>query len=295
VKSNFSLRKLSSDIHKEIKLKITFVYKRIFKIDQISVSINNGKLSIKAGKGFQKRHNSTICMLAEALPDLNAMKKLEFKIYTDDFPINIKRNTFYYCVDSTDKLRNCIPDFSFHKWDEAGINNYQNTCNDLLANSTKPALVDKLFWAGNINVHKSRELFFNTFKDDNDFEIHFIDPSSKNYLSTRFSLLDHLNYKYLIDIEGRGYSGRLKYLLHSGRVLFIQERKWKQYYEFEIIPFVHFIPIKNDFSDLKNQLDWLKKNPSKYQEIATNAINFSKEKLNYTSVCKVFANKILEL
>lgn len=90
------------------------------------------------------------------------------------------------------------------------------------------------------------------------------------------------NYKYLIDIEGNGYSARIGLLLFSQRVVFMQERQWKQYYLFDLEPYKHYIPVKNDFSDL---IDKIKEVESKgedfYNEIAQNALKFAQENLMY--------------
>ena len=72
--------------------------------------------------------------------------------------------------------------------------------------------------------------------------------------STYISLPQLTKYKYLIDIGGNGYSGRLKYLLYSNRPLLIVDRDSIEYFYNDLIPYIHYIPIKIDLSDLLEQV-----------------------------------------
>ena len=52
----------------------------------------------------------------------------------------------------------------------------------------------------------------------------------------------------LLDIEGVGYSARLKFLLHMNRTLFIQEgRPFWTWAERGLIPWIHYIPVSRNF------------------------------------------------
>jgi hypothetical protein len=262
--------------------------------NEIRIKIDSNTIEINMGQGFQRRHNSTLSMLLDSLPNIGTLGKVNINIYTDDYHDNFSDDTFYFCVDNYEKISNCIPDFSFYSWAEVGIFSYKNLFNELLQVSQTEPLYDVLFWAGNINVHPSRKLFYDKFKNIPGYEIHFIDPDKDNYLQNIISLKDHAKYKYLIDIEGRGYSGRLKYLLMMGRVVFVQERKWKAYYEYELEPFIHYVPIRNDFADLDEKLDFVRANPSVYSEISNAGLRFAESNLNYEKICNVFQQKILK-
>jgi hypothetical protein len=121
--------------------------------------------------------------------------------------------------------------------------------------------------------------------------VHFSNGESTGKFVT---LEDHCKYNYLIDIEGNGYSGRIKYLLFTGRVVLIQERKLKTYYHFLLKPFVHFVPVKDDFSDLLEKLDWLDQNPSISREIGINGQKFAMENLRKDAVLENYKKIILD-
>ena len=87
-------------------------------------------------------------------------------------------------------------------------------------------------------------------------------------------------YKYLLDIGGNGYSGRLKYLLYSKRPILLIDRNYVEYFHDDLKPYEHYIPVEMDLSDLLDQVEWMKQNPDKCKEIAQNAYNFAIE--NFT-------------
>ena len=128
--------------------------------------------------------------------------------------------------------------------------------------------------------------------DKDKFEIHVADSDQKGYAKIVIPMYEQLKYKYLIDIQGNGYSGRLKYLLHSGRLIFMQDRKWKAYYHFKLKPYVHFVPIKEDFSDMYEQLEWAENNPGKIAEIIQHATDFALTELKYENVILELRTKL---
>ena len=88
------------------------------------------------------------------------------------------------------------------------------------------------------------------------------------------------DHAFVLDIGGNGYSGRLKYLLYSMRPVLLVERLYVEYWHHLLKPYVHYIPVKWDLSDLVAQYEWAVKNPEKCAEIAQNAREFAFENLN---------------
>ena len=86
-------------------------------------------------------------------------------------------------------------------------------------------------------------------------------------------------YSILIDIEGNGYSGRLKYLLWSHRPVLLVDRPHKEFFFEFLKEWVHFIPVKRDLSDLIEKTKWCLDNYDKALQIAENAYQFSKNYL----------------
>lgn len=86
-------------------------------------------------------------------------------------------------------------------------------------------------------------------------------------------------YSILIDIEGNGYSGRLKYLLWTLIPLLFVDRPYKEYFFEFLEEWKHYIPVKRDLSDLVEKTELCLLNYSRAQEIAKNAYEFSKKYL----------------
>jgi hypothetical protein len=110
------------------------------------------------------------------------------------------------------------------------------------------------------------------------FDIFHISPVNgviNNNINHFLSLPDLIKYKYLIDIGDNGYSGRLKYLLFSKRPLLVVDRNYIEYFYDDLIPYKHYIPVKNDLSNLLEQINWIKTNPEKSLEIANNAFDYA--------------------
>ena len=60
-------------------------------------------------------------------------------------------------------------------------------------------------------------------------------------------------------------------------------------------PYVNFIPIKEDLSDLKEALEWVRDNPQKVLEIAKKGKEFYDECLSYDAMGEFYYELILRL
>lgn len=283
------------------KIKSYFYYKLVYpykiKRPNIFVKYNfrNNKLEIKIIHGFQSRNEATIILFLEAfaLIKQNFNKNFSIKFYTGDYPI-INQKCFSYSKSNEDDNIITIPNFDFAFWKEAGINDYQRQIDKIIEKSKLVFEVPKLFWIGNTQTNLTRQIFFSKFKNENIIECIHFDPSDKTTINNFVTLEDHCKYKYLIDLQGNGYSGRIKYLLFTGRPLIIQDRKFKTFYHSQLIPYEHYIPVKEDFSDLIAKINWLEENPEAAIEIGINAKNFAINNLQKESVINFYANQIME-
>ena len=87
-------------------------------------------------------------------------------------------------------------------------------------------------------------------------------------------------YKYIVVADGNSGTYSYYWVLASGSVPLKQESEYVQYFEEKLQEYVHYVPIKRDFSDLFEKIMWLRLNDSKAQEIANNAMKFAKEHFN---------------
>ena len=72
------------------------------------------------------------------------------------------------------------------------------------------------------------------------------------------------DYKYMINIDGNVSAwGRGAQILYSDSVLLAVDSKHEPLYQRSWVPWIHYVPIKNDLSDLVENIEWLKQNDEK--------------------------------
>ena len=67
-------------------------------------------------------------------------------------------------------------------------------------------------------------------------------------------------YRYLMDVDGNGWSGRFNRLLTSNGVV-LKSTVFPEWYADRIQPWVHYVPIKVDYSDLYDVMAFFTGNP----------------------------------
>jgi hypothetical protein len=202
-----------------------------------------------------------------------------------------RKYTMCYNKTKPDLAKYCGPDCFFHSWPTANIRSFEETKNQIIVESAKPPCIDKIGWFGNIYSplgdvieHKTRPLLYKIGQDNREwFDVIHILPRNGyiNETIPEYLTLPYLTkYKYLIDIGGNGWSGRLKWLLFSKRPLLLVDRNYIEYFYNDLIPYKHYIPVKMDLSDLLEQAEWMRNNYDKSLEIAKNAFEYAME--NFT-------------
>jgi len=95
------------------------------------------------------------------------------------------------------------------------------------------------------------------------------------YLRNKMTPEEMIKYKYIISIEGNDKDSGLNWKLASNSVVIMTPPIYESWLmENKLEPYVHYIPMKDDMSDLDDILEWCKKNDDKCKEIAQNARKF---------------------
>jgi Glycosyl transferase family 90 len=228
----------------------------------------NGKLEYYDLGGDGNRHPAAMILLEYA----NSIYKW------DDFqPILVQTDDNYhkliipginkYCsYTKTNSFINLIPDFLFTDTSILRHNTYNDAIFAIYNASLQTPSIFKVGWIGQVIV-PTRQLMY---------KVGEICPLLFDFLDSKtapFMSLAELVSKYpiLIDVEGAGYSTRLKLLLWSHRPLILIDRPVKEYYEEYLVPWEHYIPVKRDMSDLIEKTVWIFENYDKAIVIANNA------------------------
>lgn len=267
-----------------------------------------GEIVIRDRGGFQTRNPSTAHLFVEAFHAVRDRMRRSFSIdvFTGDCLAEPpSRPHFAYCAGSDQPQTIRIPDFVFWGWPEAGIDDYEATRLAILEASRLPPEDPRLFWIGNPKTHPTRERFLQLAAAD--ARIHAAGlqwgtttaaPESRRLQAQGaafVSLADHCRYRYLIDLQGVGYSGRVKLLLFAGRPLFLQHRRWREFFYDDLVPFEHFIPVAEDLSDLSSRLDWAEAHPEQARRIAEQGRDFACERLCRRHAVEQLGRRLLEL
>lgn len=243
----------------------------------------------------QSRQEATAHLLLEALKTIKyeARRNRRLVIYTTDRPPpDPGRPVMSYSALAGSRNVIAVPDFSFWNWPDVGIEDYPQVAGQMIAAGARPPTDGRLFWIGNPETSPVRKRLLEIAAGDPRIlatpitwvrhdrpESWASDAIMATRASNYVSLPDHCRHKYLIDIEGAGYSARLKLLLFSNRPVFLQDRPWREFYFDELEPFRHYIPVAGDLADLSRKLDWAEAHPEECRRIAANALDFAQRRL----------------
>ena len=90
-------------------------------------------------------------------------------------------------------------------------------------------------------------------------------------LVKRMTPKEQSEYKYIIHIDGHVSAFRLSYEFSMNSVILLVNSNWKIWFSNMIKPYVHYVPVKSDLSDIYDQIKWCKENDEKCKQIATNS------------------------
>ena len=220
-----------------------------FKKSIMIIQIIDGVVTFIEKKGYESRNQSIIDLLIKA----NNYKKLpniQFLFFTDDMILDKKLNKFPFLFTfckNYDYKTTLFPNFNFNHWLESNTGDYEtvynNLVNDKISWDQKKNIV---FWTGS-NTNTIRKKIHSASKKYPNYYINLVDNKNNSYLP----LNEILKYKYLINMNGYSYSGRLNYLFLSSSCVIIlknsnKEHIYEEYYYKYFIPNEDYIEIIYD-------------------------------------------------
>ena len=101
------------------------------------------------------------------------------------------------------------------------------------------------------------------------------DPKFSRYVVDKKDMKSLLEYKYILSVEGNDVASGLKWNLAASSVVMMAKPTICSWYmEDHLQPFVHYIPLSDDFSDLVEKFHWAESHPHECEMIIQNANNF---------------------
>ena len=202
------------------------------------IQIMDGKIKFIEKKGYESRNQSVIELLIKT-NNYKPLPSISFLIFTNDFieSDSLKDHTFIYtfCKNSTYNTT-LFPNFNFNNWNEAQIGNYEDTYNFFKDNQiewTKKS--NTIFWSGADTNIIRKKMFLGTIGNI------LYDINLTNITKKFIPITNITKHKYLLNMNGYSYSGRLNYLFLSGSCV-IQLKNTNPTKSYDEFYYKYFIP-----------------------------------------------------
>lgn len=127
--------------------------------------------------------------------------------------------------------------------------------------------------------------------------ITYFDLNDSYNKSLKMKINEQVKYKYIIIADGNVNTYGLLWALAANVVILKQESDFIQYFETDLYhesikEWIHYIPIKRDFSDLIEKIEWLKNNDEEGKKISDNAYNYATKYFNVKTFKEILLKSI---
>ena len=261
--------------------------------------INNGILTWNEERASGSRGESIINLTVNAIKNMNIPKNinLEWSVHAGDCPLacdNIPQPPHVFSVSEfIDNIDQAYPCWFFQGVPEINCPNYEELIDTLSINGDIKPIYNKIFWIGAPSSVK------NKLYDIGQKNSEWMDIRLSRDVSVHFS--EYTKWKYLIDVEGcafgGGYSARIKALMFTKRILFIQDRQSWDMVRNILKDGINCIFIKNDMSDLEEKYKWIETQGEEFQKqmaqrLYDDAMLYCRRINAHNRICKLLTNLI---
>ena len=213
----------------------------------ILVEILNGDIKFIEKKGYESRNQSVIDLLMQT-NKYNKLPDVQFLVFTNDFinnsNITDKSYLFTFCKKYNYKT-SLFPNFNFSHWIESNISSYEYIYDSFTnSNLSWNDKEDIIYWTGS-STNIIRKKIYESSKLYPNFNINLLDKNKSNFIPINESL----KYKYLLNMNGYSFGGRLNYLFLTKSCVIIlknnnKEEDYEEYFYKYFIPNQDYIEIK---------------------------------------------------
>ncbi|XP_040190085.1 protein O-glucosyltransferase 1 [Rana temporaria] len=107
-------------------------------------------------------------------------------------------------------------------------------------------------------------------------------------------LVDHCAFKYLFNFRGVAASFRLKHLFLCGSLVFHVGDAWQEFFYHRLEPWVHYIPVSQDLTELRELLQFVKENDDEAKKIAERGERFIADHLRMEDVSRFWRSLLTQ-
>ena len=273
--SRFRLKNILNNSFQEeyIQLRVSYYFK---KTSNFRVSNEGENLSeLFWNQFFKNKQNSHFIDFYNLLQFFNKKNKVDFIYSTKDY------------IDSSIAKKH-PPYPTFVKSRPVGFNNQ----NSILLKLNQVKLFhfikdpkkfenkkNQAVWRGDIRNNSQREYFVKNFYRTPLFDIGQTSPKQDvEWMKSFMSIKDQLDFKFIFCLEGKCISTNLYWAMSSNSVCVMPKPKYESWFmEGKLEDGIHYIEVKDDFSDAQEKIEFYNNNNDKCLEIIQNAQKFVKQ------------------
>lgn len=129
-------------------------------------------------------------------------------------------------------------------------------------------------------------------KVDSDGFVHYLIPEETELtLQKKIPMNEQIKYKYLLNVDGHTRPNRTSWILSSSSLMLMVDPKNRdQTWISRILkPWIHYVPIKADLSDLEKQILWCRSNDTECRAIVARANQFAKQYFTKATIASYMA------
>ncbi|MCA2018610.1 lipopolysaccharide A protein [Vibrio tritonius] len=133
---------------------------------------------------------------------------------------------------------------------------------------------DRVVWRGS-GFRPNRRLLLETYFSHPRCNVGRTDTEDHDqlrYVLPKMSIKEQLNYKFILSLEGKDVATNLKWIMSSQSLVMTPKLVFETWFmEGKLIPGVHYVELKDDFSDLIEKMDYYLAHPDEAEQIISNA------------------------
>lgn len=231
--------------------------KNLFKIP---VATHNRQANSKNSILFPLRHPTLDDITNKFVDSYNFSEKKNEIIWRGKFTGHSDSNTIEFCRDI-----------------EKNINKYHRfKCVQMWCNTHNIKFVENYsVIQGHENRKKFDNMLYNPIVQKNLLYLEKMFQENKDMIGSFIKFrTEMIQYKYILNLDGHDSSSAIINILKSNSLMISPIPKWHIVVNFKLEPWVHYVPLKDDTSDLEEKLKWCNSNQEKCEEIVKNASEY---------------------
>ena len=132
--------------------------------------------------------------------------------------------------------------------------------------------MNKVIFRGETDGKQNRQLFVNTFYNHPLCDAGDMAAIPHSHQAKAITIYQHLDYKFVMCLEGNDVASNLKWVMSSNSIAVMPRPTCETWFmEGRLVPNVHYIEIKSDYSDFLERIQYYIEHPDEAQKIITRA------------------------